>query len=153
MDFSFIPDGLQAYDPFLVLGGGLVLAILVLWLLFALVRRGGLKPAGHGLAIQSFQLAPLGRDAYLKVINPGVPVTLSAVTILGRADVSIKNEVAGQILTSDGAYSILLEANGSERLVPDFSVQFTFVDTQRQAFQQVFTLDPIKSVSFKHKRR
>ncbi|PSR09160.1 MAG: hypothetical protein DA408_08970 [Bacteroidetes bacterium] len=152
MESSFVPNWLQAYDPFLVLGVGLVLAVLVLWLLFALVRGGGRKPAGSGLAIQSFQLAPLGRDAYLKVVNPGVPVTLSAVTILGRADVTVKNEVAGQLLGSDGAYSILLEASGAERLLPNFSVQFTFVDTQRQAFLQVFTLDPIKSVSFKHKR-
>ncbi|MEL7219940.1 MAG: hypothetical protein AAGJ93_01395 [Bacteroidota bacterium] len=148
-----LPEWLQAYDAQMVIlmgAGAMILLLIFIWLLGRLFRSG---KKSKGIAVQSFQLAPLGRDAFLKITNPGDEVTLLFAHVIGRADVVIKNEVGGQKIPAAGSYSILLEAAGEQRLSKDFSVQFTFVDDQKQTYHQTFSLDPIQSVSLKRKKR
>lgn len=148
-----LPEWLQAYDSqtiIIVGAGGLILLLILIWLLSKLFRSG---KKSQGIIVQSFQLAPLGRDAFLKITNPGDSVTLLFANIIGREDVIIKNEVAGQKIPAAGSYSILLEAAGEQRLNKNFSVQFTFVDEQKQTYHQVFSLDSLQSVSLKRKKR
>ena len=150
---DFLPEALQAYDPVLVFGvgfGALLFLIILIVMISRSVRRSRLRQ--RGLVIQSFQIAPLGRDAFLKIANPGAPVTLLLVNLIGRRDVKVKNEVTGQQLTSAGTYSILLEAVGDRRLDPNFQVELTFADEQKLHYQQLFSLSPVKSLSIKKKR-
>lgn len=149
MQSTQLPEWLQQYPPIAVIGAAIVLVIVFILLLRALFSR---KIKTSGLSIQSFQLAPLGRDAFLKVTNPGEPLTLLDIRILGRQDVIVKNQVAGHQLPHDGSYSILLEAGGEKRLNTDFSVQFTFVDQERRSYHQVFSLHPLQSTSLQLKR-
>lgn len=148
-----LPEWLQSYSPAVLIGGaamGLILLLVFIWLLGKLFRA---RVTTQGIVVQSFQLAPLGRDAFLKITNPGEPVTLLQTQVLGRNDIVVKNQVAGQQLASGGSYSILLEAGGDQRLDSNFSLQFTFVDQQRRAYHQVFSLSPLQSVSLKRKRQ
>lgn len=150
---AYLPEFLQGYDPVLVFGVGFGLLLIIILIFVSILRALSRKKLrASSLSVQSFQIAPLGRDAFLKLYNPGNEVTLTAIQIIGRTDVKVKNEVAGHLLTNAGAYSILLEAAGNERLRKDFQVEFTFVDQHRQAFKQLFSLDPIKSIWIKRKR-
>ncbi len=106
----------------------------------------------RGLLIQSFQIAPLGRDAFLKISNPGPPVTLLMIRLIGRQDVKVKNEVTGQQLPTSGNYSILLEAVENRRLDAQFKVELSFADAQKVHYQQLFGLSPVRSLSIKKKR-
>ena len=147
---TYLPEWLQAYDPLLVFGvgiGGLILFIILLVLIIRAVSRSRVKHPG--LVIQSFQIAPLGRDAFLKLNNPGVGVTLSAVVVTGRADVVVKNQVAGQAISQGGTYSILIEATADQRLRSDFQLHFTFFDSEKKIYQQQFSLNPVASVRIK----
>lgn len=147
---AYLPEWLQAYDPLLVFGlgiGGLVLLVILLVLIIGAVSRSRIKHSG--LVIQSFQIAPLGRDAFLKLNNPGKGVTLSTVVVTGRADVIVKNQVAGQSIAQGGTYSILLEATADERLRSDFQLYFTFFDSEKKIYQQQFSLNPVASVRIK----
>lgn len=150
---DFLPESLQAYDPVLVFGLGfglLVLLIIIIIVISRSTRRSRLRQ--RGLVVQSFQIAPLGRDAFLKISNPGLPVTLLNLQLIGRQDIKVKNDVAGQQLTQGGSYSILLEAMGDRRLNGQFQVELTFSDQQRTPYQQLFSLSPVKSLSIKKKR-
>jgi hypothetical protein len=147
---TYLPEWLQAYDPLLILGlgiGALVLFIILLVLIIRAVSRSRIKH--QGLIIQSFQIAPLGRDAFLKLTNPGVGVTLTAVVVTGRADVIVKNQVAGQSIAQGGTYSILLEATADQRLRTDFQLHFTFFDEDKKVYRQQFSLNPVASVRIK----
>lgn len=144
---TYLPESLQAYDPLLVLGVGLGVLILLILLLVPVFRlTSGARVRHSGLAIQSFQIAPLGRDAFLKVTNTGPPVTFTSLIVTERADVSVKNQVAGQLLQEGDSYSILLEATADERLSTDFQLYFSFFDQERRNYQQQFSLDPVASV-------
>ncbi len=147
---TYLPEWLQAYDPLLIFGvgiGALIIFIILLVLIIRAVSRSRVKHTG--LVIQSFQIAPLGRDAFLKLNNPGVGVTLSSVVITGRADVVVKNQVAGQAIARGGTYSILLEATADQRLRTDFQLRFMFFDEERKVYQQQFSLNPVGSVRIK----
>ena len=150
---ELLPEALQAYDPVLVFGGGLgllIVIVLVIILLARSSRRARLRQ--RGLIVQSFQIAPLGRDAFLKISNPGLPVTFLNLRLIGRSDVKVKNQVTGHQLAQSGSYSILLEADGDHRLNANFQVELTFADQQKNQYQQLFSLSPVKSVSIKKKR-
>lgn len=147
---TYLPEWLQAYDPILVFGAGFGILIILLLLLVMIIRAVSSSRDKHsGLVIQSFQIAPLGRDAFLKLNNPGTPVTLSALMVTGRADVSIKNQVAGQSLPQGGTYSILLEATADQRLRSDFQLHLTFFDHEKRTYQQQFSLNPVASIRIK----
>lgn len=151
---EFLPEALQAYDPVLVFGVGfglLVVLIILIVMISRSARRARLRQ--RGLAIQSFQIAPLGRDAFLKIANPGLPVTLLSLRLIGRQDAKVKNDIAGQQLTQGGTYSILLEATGDRRLNNQFQIELTFSDQQNIPYQQLFSLSPVKSLSIKKKRK
>lgn len=150
---EYLPEALQAYDPVLVFGVGfglLVILIIIIVLIRGSMRRGRLRK--RGLLVQSFQIAPLGRDAFLKVANPGPAVTLLSLRLIGRNDLTVKNQVAGQQLALSGTYSILLEAVGERRLDNHFQIEITFADEQKNQYQQLFSLSPVKSLSIKKKR-
>jgi len=146
-----LPEWLQSYSPQLIVSvaGGFIALLIFIWLIRKLIRG---RNNTSGIVVQSFQLAPLGRDAFLKVTNPGDPIVLLYAKAIGRDDVVIKNEITGQQIPTGGSYSILLEAGGEKRLDKKFSFQFTFVDEQRHSYHQVFSLSPLQSVSLKRKR-
>ena len=150
---DFLPEALQGHDTVLVFGVGFGLLLFLIILIVVIrrsLRRARLRQ--RGLVIQSFQIAPLGRDAFLKISNPGPPVTLLNVHLVGRQDLKVKNEVTGQQLPTAGNYSILLEAVGDRRLDPQFQVELSFADAQKVHYQQLFALSPVKSLSIKKKR-
>lgn len=120
-------------DPW-ILGGGVGLILLVIIILMVTNRKP--KSTFPGLVINLFQIAPLGRDAFLKIQNPAGAVTLSQYKVIGRNDVLIKNHLSGHRLENQKEYSILLEANGNRRLETDFSLELTYITEEGKVYQQ-----------------
>lgn len=119
-------------DPWWVAAGlGILILILIIWLA---ARKP--KVTFPGLQVSMFQIAPLGRDAFLKIQNPAETVVLSQYKIIGRNDVSIKNHLSGHRMDQLKEYSILLEANGTERLGPDFTLELTYIDNAGKVYRQ-----------------
>ncbi|HMQ60724.1 MAG TPA: hypothetical protein PKE06_08650 [Flavilitoribacter sp.] len=123
--------------------GGISLLLIII--LFRFTRRKkkdkpiAAAPSG-GLQINVFQIAPLGRDAFLKLFNPGPPVTLSKLDIVGRQDIAVKNALAGHLIETGALYSLLMEATGAARLDTNFTMAITYIDASGTAWKQ--TLDP-----------
>lgn len=145
---------LTTLDPTLLWGsvGTFTLLIIILLALRSRGRQRRLAAAPH-LAINSFQIAPLGRDAFVKLINQGESATLSRLQVKGRYDITVKNEIAGQVLHRGGTYSILLEATAQQRLEPDFTLCLTFVDAGGQIYEQTFGLAPPQTLGIKRTKR
>lgn len=120
-------------DPLVFAGG---LGAVLLLIIITLVARRKPKITFPGLVINSFQIAPLGRDAFLKIQNPAQAVVLSQYKIIGRTDVLVKNHLSGHRIETQKEYSILLEANGDERLEPNFSLELTYITEEGNVFRQ-----------------
>lgn len=130
---SFL-EQLQAMgiEPWWVAAG---LGALLLLIIILIAAR---KPKAKfpGLTVSMFQIAPLGRDAFLKIQNPADAVVLSQYKIIGRNDILIKNHLSGHRMDQMKEYSILLEANGTERLSSDFTLELTYMDNEGKVYRQ-----------------
>ena len=126
-----------------IIGGGIVLILLLAASLSSAKRRRKRKAqkAAPALSLDAFQVSPLGRDAYFKVLNNGQPARLSNMAIRGRKDVAVKNAVAGHELQTGESYRILLEATGTQKLNSDFTIELSYVDLVGNVYQQAFALN------------
>lgn len=126
--------------------GATVLVLLILWRIAAVQsRKRKAAKAAPKLMIEGFQIAPLGRDAFLKMRNAGDPVVFTALQIKGRFDVAVKNVLAGHELDKDKSYSLLLEATGQEKLTPNFSIELTYLDHIGNVYVQRFRTDTLSA--------
>ena len=115
------------------IGGGFLFLLIIL----LAIRRSGksrgvkVKKASH-IHLHSFQIAPLGRDAFVKIKNTGEPAVLSGLKILGREDMVIKNAFAGQKIDQDKEYGIFLEVEGKNKIQPGFMLEVTVLGANGQ---------------------
>ncbi len=100
-------------------------------------KREQVKPL---LALESFQISPLGRDAFLKIKNNGEVATLTSLFVRDRRDIIVKNAFAGHELGRGKVYSILLEATADEKINVDFNVEITYFDQMRNVYRQTLDL-------------
>ncbi len=126
-----------------LIGGGIALILILSASLSASKRRKKRKAqqAAPLLSLDAFQISPLGRDAYFKVLNNGQPARLSNLSIKGRNDVAVKNAVAGHELRPGESYRILLEATGNQKLNNNFTIELSYVDLIGNVYQQAFALN------------
>lgn len=103
-------------------------------------RKKRARKIAPTLSLQSFQISPLGRDAYLKVLNNGQTAQITDLKIKGRRDIVVKNAVAGHQLPQGESYRILLESNGHNKLDYNFSMELSYIDQLGNVYQQMFLM-------------
>lgn len=124
------------------IAGGVLLLLFVLPFIGRSSRKKkkqALQVRPH-LLLDAFQIAPLGRDAFLKIRNAGNPATFVNLAIKGRNDILSKNSFQGHRLEKDKVYSILLEAIGKLKIEQNFSIEITFMDVHQNVYKQQFDL-------------
>lgn len=126
-----------------IIGGGIALILILAASLSSGKRRKKRKAeqVAPSLRLDTFQISPLGRDAYFKVLNNGQPARLSNMAIKGRNDIAVKNAVAGHELQTGESYRILLEATGNQKLNNNFTIELSYVDLIGNVYQQHFALN------------
>jgi hypothetical protein len=124
-------------EPLHIAIASAVLLLLLLILFFRASRRKQrrrlLAPA---LLLESYQVSPLGRDAFLKIKNTGEMATFISLTMKGRQDIAIKNAFAGHQLEKGKSYALMLEATTSQKLNADFTLELTYMDTAGNVYRQ-----------------
>lgn len=121
--------------------GGLGLLLLPFLLTISSRKKKRIAPYPTHLAFHTYQAAPLGRDALLKVKNTREDVVLLSVAVKGTDEIEVKNALAGHELPSGKVYGILLEATGKDRMLPDFELILTYTDGARNVWRQSFFPD------------
>lgn len=125
--------------------GGFVVLLLFRWIIKRSRRpkKVKVKPTvtqqGKGLQLHTFQIAPLGRDAFLKIQNISDSVTLTKLEIPDRHNIRVKNALAGHKLDKNKIYSILLEAEGNTKLEDGFTVKLTYLTSHGKVDTAQFT--------------
>lgn len=103
-------------------------------------RKKQARQVAPNLVLEAFQVAPLGRDAYFKILNAGQIATLHTLNVKGRNDLLVKNIVAGHEIMPGESYRILLETQGNQKLSPAFSIEISYMDQLGNIYRQAFLL-------------
>lgn len=138
--WSVVLSAVLAVEPvYWASGGGVfLLTLLVMGSRRRQRRRQRRTLEAPNLQFQSFQVAPLGRDAYFKLHNLGQPAVLHSLVVKNRPDIVVKNSIAGHELGRSNDYSILLEAAGAERIASGIAIELTFADRKGNVYRQTF---------------
>lgn len=144
--FSIYWNNLKAFalglEPEYWAAGGGGLLLLLIWSSFGKARKKrNIKKVAPELKVHTFQVSPLGRDAFFKIRNDGEMATLSELNFIGRSDIVVKNALAGHQIRKNKIYSLLLEAASQNKIDPNFSIELTFLDTKGNVYRQAFELD------------
>lgn len=133
---------LQSLTPLqmAMIGGGIVLLFILIAVSGKSRRRKRLRKFAPHIILESFQISPLGRDAFFKIKNKGEVATLTALFIRGRQDIVLKNAFAGHELHRDKSYSILMEVAGNQKINNDFAIELNYLDKIGNVYKQVFEL-------------
>lgn len=122
-------------------GGGLIILVLLFSISGGRRRKKRKAQAiAPKLTISSFQLSPMGRDAFFKVHNHGQLARLSTLSIRGKGHIKVKNNIAGHEIQPGEAYRILLEATGTKKINRDFIVELTYLDQLGNVYRQDFPI-------------
>jgi len=126
----------------LAIGGGFFALLLIFVPLVSRgQRRRRLRKFAPNIGLESFQISPLGRDAFFKIHNHGEVATLTSIFIRGRRDILFKNAFVGHELQRDKSYSILLEATAKERIENNFTIEISYLDQKSNVYKQAFDLN------------
>lgn len=121
--------------------GGIAFLVLVVLPLFRRFRfRRRLRKYAPQIQLESFQISPLGRDAFFKIRNTGEQATLVSIFIRGRRDIVFKNAFVGHELPLDKSYSILMEATAKDKIEENFSIELNYLDKIGNVYKQSFDL-------------
>lgn len=147
--WDIITKFIQELSPEQKMIASVVLGMLFLILLLRKVARKNKKGKNltrrqkkqnkGALSIASYQVAPLGRDAFLKIKNNGPTITLTQLSLL-NPNISIKNALAGQKIDEGKIYSILLESKNAKKIPEALEIEVTFLNSNHIAEKQSFTL-------------
>lgn len=152
MNSSFkdqLPEWLQAYDPQVLIVAAAIFIVLFTLLVIIVIIKISKKSKTPLMQIKSFQIAPMGRDAFLKLSNPGERLTLLTLEILGRPDITINNQVSGHVLVQNANYNVLMESSGLAPIEASLHVLISFSDANNQTYKQHFSLDTLESKSIR----
>lgn len=103
----------------------LIPALILLWIIIRAIRRSGKKDRTPKvkLELQSFQLSPLKRDAFVKIKNMDGALVISKIEMPDNTNVYIKNDVNGHQMATGDTYSLLLESIGAEPIRKDLTLR------------------------------
>lgn len=127
-------------EQWAIIGGVLVFLLVILPLASRARRRSRLRKFAPLIALESFQISPLGRDAFFKIRNNGEQATLVSLFVRGRRDIVFKNSFVGHELQRDKSYSVLMEATAKDKIEENFSIELNYLDKVGNVYKQAFDL-------------
>lgn len=123
-----------------IIGGVALLLLVVLPLASRSQRKSRLRKFAPVIGLESFQISPLGRDAFFKIRNNGEQAILTSLFIRGRRDIVFKNSFVGHELQRDKSYSILMEATAKDKIEENFTIELNYLDKAGNVYKQAFEL-------------
>lgn len=127
-------------EQWAIIVGAFLLLFVVLPLAARAQRRRRLRKFAPHIILESFQISPLGRDAFFKIRNGGEQATLISLFIRGRRDIVFKNSFVGHELQRDKSYSVLMEATAKDKIAENFSIELNYLDKMGNVYKQAFDL-------------
>lgn len=126
---------------YLVIGVAVMLLLILLPIILRSIKKGKAGKVKPDIVLKSFQISPLGRDAWLRLRNEGHLAVLQDVKVKKRKDILVKTNFKDVKMPSQGTTSLFLNALGEERIREDFELELLYIDSIGNHYRQKLRLE------------
>jgi len=133
---------LKNIDPlyWAIVGSSLFLLLLIPIILRS-VKKSKANKVKPDLILHSFQISPLGKDAWLRLRNEGQLAILKDLKLKKRQDIRTKTNFREVKISQGNTTSLFLNATGQERIREDFEIEILYADALGHLYKQVLKLE------------
>lgn len=140
---------LDAILPFLknvepmywAIAGGILFILILIPIILRSIKKSKANKIKPALVLHSFQISPLGKDAWLRLRNVGQLAVLKDVKFKKRQDILSKTNFREVRIGQGNTTSLFLQGTGQNRIREDFEIEFLYSDAQGHLYKQVLKLD------------
>lgn len=128
---------IQATEPlYLAIGGAVLFLLLLIPIILRSVKKSKANKVKPDILLKSFQISPLGRDAWIRFRNEGDLAVLKDVKIKKRKDLTVKSDFREVAIQKNGTTSLFLNALGDHRIREDFELELLYSDSIGNLYRQ-----------------
>ncbi len=140
---------LEAILPFLksvepmhwAIAGGILFILILIPIILRSIKKSKADKIKPALLLHSFQISPLGKDAWLRLRNVGQLAILKDLKFKKRTDIQSKTDFREVRVEQGNTTSFFLHGMGQERIRENFDVEFLYSDAKGNLYKQVLKLD------------
>jgi len=143
-DFSLetILSFLQTIEPtYWAIAGGILFLLILIPIILRSIKKSKASKIKPILVLHSFQISPLGKDAWLRLRNEGQLAVLKDIKFRKRSDIQSKTNFREVKIGQGNTTSLFLHGVGQDRIREDFEVEFMYSDAQGHLYKQVLKLE------------
>lgn len=126
---------------YLIVVGVILLLSIIIPIVLRSIKKGKADKVKPNLNLKSFQVSPLGRDAWLRLNNNGHLAILKEIKIKKRKDIIVSTDFRNIKINQSGTASLFLNANGEHRIRENFEVEFIYADSIGNLYKQRLNLE------------
>lgn len=133
---------LQNIEPlYLAIVGGIFLLLVLIPIILRSMKKSKAGKVKPDLVLHSFQISPLGKDAWLRLRNEGQLAILKDLKFKKRQDIQSKTSFREVKVGQGNTTSLFLHAMTQERIREDFEVEILYADSLGHLYKQVLSLN------------
>ncbi len=142
---SFAPaDILEAAAAnlhFVLAGGFFILLLILIPVILRSVKKSKVRKIAPDFKLLSFQISPLGKDAWLRLRNDGHLAVLKDLQFKKRTNLIVKNAFRENKVGKGVTVSLFLQATTQDRIREDFAAEILYADAKGHLYRQTLKLD------------
>ena len=133
---------LKGIEPmYWAIAGGVLFLLILIPIILRSVKKSKANKIKPILILHSFQISPLGKDAWLRLRNVGQLAVLKELKFKKRNDIISKTNFREVKIGQGNTTSLFLQGTGQNRIREDFDIEFLYSDAQGHLYKQVLKLD------------
>lgn len=133
---------LQSVEPmYWAFAGGILFLLILIPIILRNIKKSKANKIKPALILHSFQISPLGKDAWLRLRNVGQLAVLKDLKFKKRNDIQSKTNYKEVRIDQGNTTSLFLHGTGQERIRENFEVEFLYSDAKGNLYKQILKLD------------
>jgi hypothetical protein len=133
---------IQSIEPmYWAIAGGVLFLLILIPIILRSIKKSKAAKIKPALVLHSFQISPLGKDAWLRLRNVGQLAVLKDLKFKKRNDIISKTNFREVRVGQGNTTSLFLQGTGQNRIREDFEIEFLYSDAQGHLYKQVLKLD------------
>lgn len=142
IDLTNLTQFLREVNPlYWAIAGGVLFVLILVPIIARSIKKSKANKVKPELVLHSFQISPLGKDAWLRLRNEGQLAVLKDMKFKKRNDIEFKTNFREVKIANGNTAGLFLHAKSHERIREDFEIEMLYADSLGYVYKQLLRLD------------